>query len=124
MNKPERVLLKRERGWKIPADAVKVDRTTVFGNPFTVERYGREQAIALYRSWITGEMTDKYIMHSYPELIGKHLVSRRKAIVSFLPTLMGKNLACWCPLDTPCHADTLLEIANLLHDGRSLHKAG
>lgn len=26
--------------------------------------------------------------------------------------LAGKNLACWCPLDEPCHADVLLEIAN------------
>jgi hypothetical protein len=27
--------------------------------------------------------------------------------------LRGKDLACWCPLDEPCHADVLLEIANL-----------
>jgi hypothetical protein len=26
--------------------------------------------------------------------------------------LRGKNLACWCPLDEPCHADVLLELAN------------
>jgi hypothetical protein len=26
--------------------------------------------------------------------------------------LRGKDLACWCPLDYPCHADVLLEIAN------------
>jgi hypothetical protein len=26
--------------------------------------------------------------------------------------LAGKNLACWCPLDGPCHADILLQIAN------------
>ena len=26
--------------------------------------------------------------------------------------LRGKDLACWCPLDQPCHADVLLEIAN------------
>lgn len=32
--------------------------------------------------------------------------------------LRGKNLACWCPLDQPCHADVLLELANadLRHD--------
>ncbi|WP_174851684.1 DUF4326 domain-containing protein [Youhaiella tibetensis] len=27
--------------------------------------------------------------------------------------LAGRNLACWCSLDGPCHADTLLRIANL-----------
>ncbi|MDI9901324.1 DUF4326 domain-containing protein [Rhodococcus sp. IEGM 1409] len=26
--------------------------------------------------------------------------------------LAGKDLACWCPIDEPCHADVLLEIAN------------
>lgn len=27
--------------------------------------------------------------------------------------LRGSDLACWCPLDKPCHADVLLELANL-----------
>ncbi len=26
--------------------------------------------------------------------------------------LKGKDLACWCPLDQPCHADVLLKLAN------------
>ena len=26
--------------------------------------------------------------------------------------LSGKDLACWCPLGEPCHADVLLKIAN------------
>ena len=26
--------------------------------------------------------------------------------------LRGKDLACWCPLDQPCHSDVLLELAN------------
>jgi hypothetical protein len=29
-----------------------------------------------------------------------------------LQDLRGKNLACWCPPDEPCHADVLLELAN------------
>ena len=35
-------------------------------------------------------------------------------------SLGGKNLACWCPLDQPCHADVLLELANA---GPSLKEA-
>jgi hypothetical protein len=27
-------------------------------------------------------------------------------------SLAGRNLACWCPADGPCHADLLLRIAN------------
>jgi hypothetical protein len=26
--------------------------------------------------------------------------------------LRGRDLVCWCPLDQPCHADVLLELAN------------
>lgn len=26
--------------------------------------------------------------------------------------LSGKTLACWCPLDQPCHADVLLSVAS------------
>lgn len=30
-----------------------------------------------------------------------------------LDGLRGKNLACWCDLDQPCHADVLIELANI-----------
>jgi hypothetical protein len=30
----------------------------------------------------------------------------------FLAPLRGKDLACFCPLDQPCHADVLLKLAN------------
>lgn len=26
--------------------------------------------------------------------------------------LRGKDLCCWCPLDSPCHADVLIALAN------------
>jgi hypothetical protein len=29
-----------------------------------------------------------------------------------LKSLRGLNLACWCKIDEPCHADVLLELAN------------
>jgi hypothetical protein len=32
--------------------------------------------------------------------------------VDIMKDLRGLNLACWCALDHPCHADVLLEIAN------------
>jgi hypothetical protein len=35
-----------------------------------------------------------------------------------LGELAGKDLACWCPLDQPCHADVLLALANVDVDGR------
>ena len=30
----------------------------------------------------------------------------------WIAPLRGRDLACWCPLDQPCHADVLLELAN------------
>jgi hypothetical protein len=30
----------------------------------------------------------------------------------WIEPLRGRDLACWCPLDQPCHADVLLEVAN------------
>lgn len=26
--------------------------------------------------------------------------------------LRGKTIACWCPINSPCHGDVLLEVAN------------
>ena len=37
---------------------------------------------------------------------------QRAALLARLPELRGHDLACWCPLDGPCHADVLLELAN------------
>lgn len=36
----------------------------------------------------------------------------RDRVETRLPELRGRDLACWCPLDRPCHADVLLELAN------------
>jgi hypothetical protein len=32
--------------------------------------------------------------------------------VNVMGVLSGHDLVCWCPLDQPCHADVLLELAN------------
>jgi len=37
---------------------------------------------------------------------------RSRSEIAAVRELRGKNLACWCPLDQPCHADVLLELAN------------
>ena len=36
----------------------------------------------------------------------------RNAPTDWVADLRGHDLACWCPLDQPCHADVLLELAN------------
>jgi hypothetical protein len=93
----------------MPANTVKVDRTTLFGNPFSVKEHGHHRAVALHRAWLTGRSIGKGL--------SKELLQRRKAVLGALPALRGKNLACWCPLPEHgepdnCHAALLLELAN------------
>lgn len=90
----ERIQLKRTKGWRMPPNTVKVDRTTGWGNPCAVGQPGIEtaaDAVEAYR---------------------KKVASSRHEREQARQILRGKNLACWCPLDAPCHADVLLEIAN------------
>jgi hypothetical protein len=76
----------------MPANTVKVDRSTRFGNPFI----GRDntRAVNAFREWLAHDIA------------GRELAERARR------ELRGKNLACWCALDTTCHADVLLELAN------------
>ncbi len=72
-----------------PCDVL-VDRTSKWGNPFRVGIHGtRQQCIAKHAAWI----------RSQPQLLAA------------LPELRGKTLGCCCA-PRPCHADTLLELAN------------
>jgi hypothetical protein len=84
----KRIQRKRVKGWKMPPNTIYVGRPTKWGNNFAGTKEGLEQ----YR---------------------EHIVGNGKFMRSFnLEELRGKNLACWCPLDKPCHADILLELAN------------
>lgn len=90
---PRRVRLSRARGWRKPEGAVVVARPSRWGNPFPVDGDAvpdRETSVRLYREWAA---TDP------PELAD-------------VGVLRGRDLACWCPLDGPCHADVLLALAN------------
>ena len=86
---PKRIQRKRTKGWKMPEGAVYVGRPTKWGNPH--RHGGRDLQVALYRRSIEKSAQAK------DEIRG---------------VLRGKDLACWCPLGVPCHADVLLEIAN------------
>lgn len=97
MSKPERIQLRRTKGWKMPPNTVKVTRPGRWGNPFKVgepSQFGdvpdAETAVKFYRAWI-----DKGLQRA-----------------GMFTELRGKNLACWCKEGDPCHADVLLEIAN------------
>ena len=84
--KPRRVQLSRQKGWRMPANTVKVDRSTKWGNPWTAENSGTVPPVLRF-ACETAPLLD-------------------------VEELRGKNLACWCKPGAECHADVLLEIAN------------
>lgn len=66
-----------------------------------VEDATAAQCVEMYREYITG--------------ISGHRLSdwgRDDRTAEIIAELRGKNLMCFCPLDQPCHADVLLELAN------------
>lgn len=112
---PERIQLKRTKGWRMPPNTVKVDRTTLFGNPFPVDVYGRDCAVDLFRRWLSGNMSSRELSEcSRQDRYSDGPVSLwtvRGWLLEEMEKLRGKNLACWCG-EGPCHADVLLEAAN------------
>jgi hypothetical protein len=76
----------------MPPNTVYVGRPSKWGSPFKIGVDGsREEVLRKYRTWIIQKLSEQ------PD---------------FLAPLHGKNLACFCKMTEPCHADILLELAN------------
>lgn len=106
--KPARIQLSRRKGWRMPANTVKVDRTTKWGNPFKPARGQNLEQCAHMFGLMAGGLICFSCDHPSPEEQTRYLRMAKKHIRE----LRGKNLACWCKLDAPCHADVLLRAAN------------
>lgn len=108
MSKPVRIQLSRRKGWRMPPNTVKVARSTKWGNPFIVGIDGtRAKCVSLFRVMLEGGLVLRRCPEC-PDAQLRYMVHARQN----LQRLRGRNLACWCPLDAPCHAAVLLEIAN------------
>lgn len=104
---PIRVQLKRSKGWKMPPNTIIVDRRSRWGNPFVVGRDGTAQEC------IRKYAADLLPYTHKPPNNGLHELFVSEAVLKDMEIeLRGKNLACWCALDQPCHADLLLKWAN------------
>jgi len=97
--------------------AVVVSRPSVYGNPFPLSDarayladtkdaglHSKDEtahviAVRWFEEWLAGGLVAE--------------VGRRPPSADRIACLRGKNLACWCALDAPCHADVLLRLANL-----------
>ena len=80
-----------------PRECVRVDRTTIWGNPYTIHaRQSRAEVIRLYRIWLWSHFNDP--------------CTGDEITLEGLAALADRPLACWCaPL--PCHADVLVAAA-------------
>jgi Domain of unknown function (DUF4326) len=121
-SKPIRIQRQRTKGWKMPPNTVNVGRPSKYGNPFWI--INEEGS-----PWIT-DARDKSMpvcnfdaaeLLGIPEGQGLCWSEARKGVVALFrqqccdrgfSELRGKNIACWCPLDQPCHGDVILELAN------------
>lgn len=95
MSAPKRIQRQRTKGWRMPEGAVYVGRPSRWGNPWAASVFGNQRAVDRFRAWLDG------MARMHPT-----------QYATLLDPLRGHDLACWCPLDQPCHGDTLLELAN------------
>jgi Domain of unknown function (DUF4326) len=98
---PIGVQRKRTKGYKLPPNTKSVCRPGEWGNPHKILAKGCEAiAVSLYeQDLLSGAIKDR---------LGHPMLSR-------VGELRGYNLACFCPLDRPCHRDVLLKLANKQH---------
>ena len=127
--KPQRIQLSRGKGFNLQRVsvtlngrlAVRVDRTTKWGNPFRMGREPSERIMDQW-GWIINKKHPFYTpCYSVPQALKRFrqcVESHPEYIAHVKYELKGKNLACWCPLldeqgqPVACHAMVLLEISN------------
>lgn len=124
MTMPSRIQRSRARGWRVPEGAIYVGRPTRWGNPFDLGVMHHAAAIALATygdpagpdagqaalsgtGWVNScHRLSAMFFREYVDCLPD---GAREA---WLAPLRGHDLACWCGLGQPCHADVLLELAN------------
>ncbi len=109
--KPVRITRSRAKGSRVTSPnglpVVCVTRGTKWGNPYSLLDYPsgmpeaerRRHSITAFRGVLSGTIE----LPLHPLTFTAADVRRE---------LSGKNLACWCKQDAPCHADILIEVAN------------
>lgn len=89
----------------MPENTVSVCRPGKWGNPFKIG----EDAWDVPRDFRGQCARDAtHAVELYRALIRQYGLP----ICCDLAEIRGKNLACWCALNKPCHADVLLDLAN------------
>jgi hypothetical protein len=135
MSTPRRIQLSRAKGWKLTDQStnyVIVDRSGVWGNPWTIRPAGKRWLVLLNDAWpVLGTfdtktearvfsvdrfrtwLTDDTFAELHPSLAWD-----RAWVLGHLGDLAGKDLCCWCD-EGPCHCDVYFELLNARAGGTS-----
>src|SRR5512142_2496685 len=108
---PKRIQRKRTKGWKMPPNTIYVGRPGEWGNPFEVKDLpGFGWCVSTWYNHVTRILDT---CESEAEATIKAVERYEAYVKGFkLGSLRCKHLACWSPLNQPCHADVLLKLAN------------
>ncbi len=122
---PERIQLSRAKGFNLQAasmalnglPAVNCSRPGPWGNEYVVWHDPDDRQWLVTKDSCHWPVADKAA--GIALAVEKHAADLRAWLAKqlyppafMLRELSGKNLACWCKLGQPCHADVLLELAN------------
>jgi hypothetical protein len=109
---PKRIQMSRQTPWRAEhPDAVIVDRSSRWGNPFRVDG---KRVLCGIELWVLpteaaavahAVRAFRWQLENHPNVVGFTVEDVRR-------DLAGRDVACWCPIDAPCHGDVLLELAN------------
>ncbi len=120
----ERIQRKRTKGWKMPANSKYVGRPGKWGNPYVVGTLLGDIPIWIVRKagyWLEPSETPicaETAKNLYEVWIRDKTMGSSEFNTLDLSELAGFDyLACWCPLDQPCHVDILLELLTKLRRG-------
>lgn len=122
---PKRIQRRRVKGWRMPEGAVSVTRPHWASNPYRVidsKRRWKTKARWYYIIDVSGKRVQYSLLPYYQSRLTaqRHAVDLFRRDLNDNPPLQervkrelrDKDLACWCPLDQPCHADMLLRLAS------------
>lgn len=104
----KRIQRKRTKGFKMPENCKYVGRPGKWGNPFLIGELTPEQAVKRYQRCILNNTMAYYYFF---ELEATIQFNRFKWMRENLEQLRKyDSLACFCPLNEPCHADILIKL--------------
>ena len=118
MTGPKRIQQHRTKGWRKPEGAIAVGRPSRWGNPYRVIAvrasgpFDVVRADGVFLGQATGiELARTIAVERYRHALEQFWAGYPRPS-EIRAELAGRDLMCWCPLNEPCHADVLLEIAN------------